>query len=91
MQALAEGETKPEALAALADEHLRATPEQLCDALGACTRLPTVYRRLLRMILEELNLVERHRNQLDQEMASLLQSQQQAVQLLAAVPGLGPD
>jgi hypothetical protein len=39
LQALAEGETDPAALAALADERLRATPQQLCDALGACTEL----------------------------------------------------
>jgi len=37
---------------------LRATPEQLCDALGACTELNTVYRRLLKMALEELRLIE---------------------------------
>src|SRR5438445_10780152 len=34
LKALADGETNPAALAALADERLRATPEQLCDALG---------------------------------------------------------
>src|SRR5215467_10593005 len=44
LKALAEGETNPAALAALADERLRATPEQLCDALGACTELNVVYR-----------------------------------------------
>ena len=37
LQALADGETDPAALAALADKRLRATPAQLCDALGACT------------------------------------------------------
>jgi transposase len=47
LQALAEGETNAAALAALADKNLRATPEQLCDALGACTDLNPVYRRLL--------------------------------------------
>ena len=41
LRALAEGETNPAALAALADQKLRATPEQLCDALGACTDLST--------------------------------------------------
>src|SRR6202521_4363285 len=45
LKALAEGETKPAALAVLAHERLRATPEQLCDALGACTELKPVYRR----------------------------------------------
>jgi hypothetical protein len=32
LKALADGETNPAALAALAHERLRATPEQLCDA-----------------------------------------------------------
>ena len=53
-QALADGETDPATLAALADQRLRATPEQLCDALGACADLNPVYRRLLKMALEEL-------------------------------------
>jgi hypothetical protein len=34
LKALADGETNPAALAALADERLRATSEQLCDALA---------------------------------------------------------
>src|SRR5438132_3306818 len=51
--AIAQGETDPAQLAALADERLRATSEQLCDALGACTELNPVYRRLISMALEE--------------------------------------
>src|SRR6201988_3430470 len=58
LNALADGETNPAALAALADQKLRATPEQLCDALGACTELNPVCRRLLKMASEELRLVE---------------------------------
>lgn len=54
LQALADGETDPAALAAMADKRLRATPAQLCDALGACTELNPVYRRLLKMALKEL-------------------------------------
>jgi transposase len=92
LKALADGETKPAALATLADQHLRATPEQLCDALvGACTDLKPVYRRLLKMALEELRLIEEQIGQLDQEMASLLSQHQDAVQRLAEVPGLGVD
>jgi len=91
LKALAKGETNPEALAALADERLRATPEQLCDALGACTELNAVYRRLLKMALEELRLIDEQIAQLDQEMASLLRQHQDAVERLAEVPGLGVD
>jgi len=91
LKALAEGETNPAALAALADQHLRATPEQLCDALGACTDLKPVYRRLLQMMLEQLQFLEQQIGQLDQEMASLLSQHQDAVKRLAEVPGLGVD
>jgi len=78
-------------LAALADQRLRATSAQLVDALGACTVLNPVYRRLLTLTLEELHLIEQQIAQLDQEMASLLTQHQDAVQRLAEVPGLGVD
>src|SRR3984957_19071577 len=91
LKALADGETNPAALAALADQKLRATPEQLCDALGACTDLKPVYRRLLKMALEQLQFLEQQIGQLDKEMASLLSQHQDAVKRLAEVPGLGVD
>jgi transposase len=91
LQALADGETDPAALAALADIRLRATPAQLRDALGACSDLNPVYRRLLKMALNQLQLIDQQIGQLDQEMASLLKQHQDAVQRLAEVPGLGPD
>jgi transposase len=91
LQALADGETNPAALAGLASRRLRATPDQLCDALGACTDLHPVYRRLLKLVLEELRVIEDHIAQLDHEMAGLLSPHQPAVQRLAAVPGLGVD
>jgi transposase len=91
LQALAEGETDPAALAALAEPRLRATSTQLRDALGACTELNPVYRRLVKMALEELQRIEQQIGQLDQEMASLLRQHPDAVQRLAEVPGLGVD
>jgi len=91
LKALADGETDPAALASLADKNLRATPAQLCDALGACTELNPVYRRLLKMFLEELQLIDQQMGQLDQEMATLLGQHQAAVERLAEVPGLGVD
>ena len=91
LKEISEGETDPAVLAALADKHLRATPEQLCDALGACTQLNPVYRRLLNLALEELRLIDDQIGRLDREMASLLGEHQDAVQRLAEVPGLGVD
>lgn len=87
LKALAEGETNPAALAALADKQLRATPEQLCDALGACTELNPVYRRRLKMALEQLQFLQQQIGELDQETASLLRQHQDAVERLAEVPG----
>jgi hypothetical protein len=39
LRAVATGETDPATIAALGSPRLRATPEQLCDALGAATDL----------------------------------------------------
>jgi transposase len=91
LQALAEGEKQPEVLAAMADQRLKATQAQLCDALGACTELNPVYRRLVKMMLEELGLLEQQIEQIDREMAGLLQQHQDGVQRLAEVPGFGVD
>jgi transposase len=84
-------ETNPPDVAALAGGRLRATSQQLRDALGACTELNPVYRRLLKMGLEELRLIDDQIGKLDQEMANLLSEHQDAVQRLAEVPGLGVD
>ena len=91
LKALADGETDPAALAALADQRLRATPAQLHDALGACTELNPVYRRLVKLTIEGLQFVEQQISQLEREIASLLQRHQDAVERLAVVPGLGVD
>src|ERR1017187_1209446 len=89
LRALADGESDPAALAALADQRLRATPAQLHDALGACTEINPVYRRLVKLTLDDLQFVEQQISELDQEIASLLQQNQDAVERLAVVPGLG--
>jgi transposase len=91
LQAVANGETNPATVAALASQRLHATPDQLVDALGACTALHPVYRRLLAMLLEEVRGIDAQLDALDREMAQLLGHHQDAVQRLAAVPGLGVD
>jgi transposase len=91
LQALADGETDPAALAALADTRLRATPEQLRDALGACAELNEVYRQLLRMALETLKLMDAQIEQLEQAAMDLLKQHHETVQRVAEVPGFGID
>jgi hypothetical protein len=79
--------------AALADAapRLRATREQLCDAFHACPTLHPIYRRLLKLTLEALRVIEDHLGQLDQQMADPLAAHHDAVQRLAEIPGLGVD
>ena len=91
LKAIADGESDPAALAALADRKLRATPQQLSDALGACTELNPVYRRLIKMALEDLESIEKRIVQLEQGMADLLRPHEDQVKRLAEVPGLGVD
>jgi transposase len=91
LAAIADGETNRETLAALADRGLRATQEQLQDALGVCQELDPVYRRLIKMVLDEVTSIDKRIDQLNQEMANLLRAHEDQVQRLAEVPGLGVD
>jgi transposase len=91
LHAIAGGETDAAKIAALGSARLHATAAQLCDALGASTDLHPLYRRLIAMTLAELKVTEEHMQQLDEELAGLLRAHQEAVQRLAAVPGLGVD
>jgi transposase len=91
LKALANGETDPAALAALAHHTLRATPEQLSDALEACRDLHPVYRRLIKTALEDWERMETQITELEREMAALLAPYQEQVERLAEVPGLGVD
>ena len=91
LRAIAEGQTDPAALAALADHRLRATPEQLGDALGACQELHPVYRQLGKMALEELQRIDTPIGPREQAMATLRGPHPDQVQRLAEVPALGVD
>lgn len=91
LTAIAKGETDPAVLAQMADCRLRATPEQLRDALGACGEMDGVYRELIGMALMELKMIETHIEDLNRIAMRLLQQQQEAVQRVAEVPGFGPD
>jgi len=91
LKAIAEGETDPAALAALAHERLRAKPEQIRDVLGVCQELHPVYRRLIQMALDESASIDKRIDRLEQEMADLLRLHEDQVQRLAEVPGLGVD
>jgi len=89
LKAIGEGEKDPEVLAGMADRNLRATPAQLRDALGGCAHLSAVFRQLLKMSLEELQLVEKQIEQLDKAAMELMQEHDDVVKRVADVPGFG--
>ena len=91
LKAVADGETNPETVAALADRGLRVTQEQLQDVLGVCRELSPVYRRLIKMALDEVASIDKRIDQLKQEMADLLRAHEDQIKRLAEVPGLGVD
>jgi transposase len=91
LRAMADGQTDPALLAALAEPELRARPEQLADALSAATTMSPLHRRILGLFLDRLKLIEEQIATLKQTVASAMHPHQEAVLRLAAVPGFGVD
>jgi transposase len=89
--ALAQGATDPAQIAALAVPALRASAEQLADALQAATTLSPVHRQILRLFLERLELIDQQREALAQSVAECLREHRQVVIRLAQTAGLGVD
>jgi transposase len=91
LQALAEGETNPARIAALAMPGLQATQQELQDALSAAVTMNPLQRRILGLFRERLKLLEIQMDTLEKSAAEALRGHQDSVQRLAAVPGLGAD
>jgi transposase len=89
LKALADGESDPAVLAAMAESNLQATAAQLYDALSPCRTLQPIYRDLVKMMLEQLQLIETQVEQLEQKAALLMGADQNAVERLAEIPGMG--
>jgi transposase len=91
LRALADGETDPAKLAGLADRSLRASAEQLQDALSEAPRWSSLHRDILGLSLARLDLIEEQIETLDAKTAEALREHHNAVQRLAEVPGFGID
>lgn len=91
LRGIAEGETKVETLAAMADEHLRATKKELCDAMEQVNRLDARYRAVLKMFLDQLDLNEKQSQELLEGLAKSLEPHKDAVERVAEIPGMGSD
>jgi len=90
LQALSQGECDPEKLVGLAANNLKASPEELADALQAAP-MAARHRKILTMHLEELDLIDRHIGELSRELGEALRNQQQAVVRLCEIPGVRED
>jgi transposase len=86
LRALANGKSDPKTLAKLAHEHVRASQEQLREALDG--RMDSSHRLLLRQSLDQIEQLRQHVEELDQEIARLLRQHEAAVERLCAVPGI---
>ena len=87
--ALARGESDPKKLAAVGEERLRCSEEQLIDAL---TDNPQpMHQELLSLQLERLQLIDAQIARLNGMIAQALKPHQEAVARLAEVPGFGVD
>jgi len=90
-EALAKGATDPAAIAALADPSVRASQAQLADALTVASPLIPQRRKILKLFLERLQLIDSQREALAKSVAECLREHERAVTRLAETPGLGAD
>ena len=86
LDGLTEGIEDPTELASLGDRRLRATREQLADALSG--HLTQAQRPVLKLYLQQIDEIEKHITQLDQALGAALAAHQQAVECLCEIPGI---
>ena len=87
LRALAGGETDPTKLAALGDERLRCTHEQLIDALTG-NPLP-LHRQLSALYLDRCQMIAEQIAKLNGMIAEAMKGHREVVLRLAEVPGFG--
>jgi len=86
VEALIDGQTDPETLAALADGRLKATPAELEAALRG--RVTAHHRFLLRLHLDQLDALDAAIARIDQEIDGRVEPFRVAIELLSTIPGV---
>ena len=89
LRALADGQTDPQALAALGDPHLQCGLELLVDALTGS--MGDIHCKLLAQHLDRIELIDRQIDDLNKLAAAQMQKYQDAVTRLIEVPGIGAE
>ncbi len=85
VEAMIAGQTDPVVLAGLADRRIRATPEELREALRG--RLTAHHRFLLQLHLEQIDALDRAIARINEEVKTDLDSFREATQIVKTVPG----
>jgi transposase len=86
LDALVRGISDPAELAGLGDRRLHASQEELTDALSG--QLTEAQRLVLKLYLEQIDIVERHMVNLDKSLAKALVPHQEAIERLCEIPGI---
>ncbi len=87
LDALMRGISDPVELAALGDRRLQATKEELADVLSG--HLSGAQRIVLKLYLEQIDLLERHMAEIDESLARVLVPHKDAIERLCEIPGIG--
>jgi transposase len=86
LEAIVGGEDDPETLAGLADRRIKASPQQLCEALRG--RVTRHHRFLLGLHLGHIDAIDAAIDKIDEQIEADLQPFRDAVQLLTTIPGV---
>jgi transposase len=89
LRAMAKGETRPEALTALGDKHLKCGLSALADALTGS--MGDIHRQLLTQHLDRIELIDQQIEELNKLAAAQMQKYQDAVTRLIEIPGIGAE
>jgi transposase len=86
IEALIAGESDPEQLALLAHRRIKATPEELCEALRG--RVTRHHRFLLSLHLQQIDAIDNVIGDIDQEVDAHVEPFRTTVELLTTIPGV---
>lgn len=86
LRALAEGTADAVVIAEMKDRRVRASVEELTDALDG--RLGGAHRLVLRQHLDRIEWIERQRMELEQELSRETAAHREVIERLCAVPGM---
>jgi transposase len=86
IEALIAGESDPQALAALADRRIKASPSELEAALRG--RVTKHHRFVLRLLLQQIDAIDAAIAEIDQEVDATVEPFRQAITILSTIPGI---